>query len=148
MKTGIRSAWHWIFLALLLAGCSPVAPPTAPASRATTITCNAAYRTDVSAPIESEESVIFEDADGEQSIVFPDLVFHAAYRSGESDNERSLRVWVTDGAEATVYHSHLYQLSLDSGPQNQFQGGHGFTGLAYSYPPQSSAEMQFWCIAG
>lgn len=148
MKTKTRSVWHWILFALLLAGCSPIAPPAAPASRATAITCNVAYRTDVSAPIESEESVTFEDADGEQSIAFSDVVFHAAYGSGESDNERSLRVWVTDGTSEIVYHSHLYQLDPASGPQNQFQGGHGFTGLGYSYPPQSTAEMQFWCEAG
>jgi pantothenate kinase-related protein Tda10 len=36
----------------------------------------------------------------------------------------------------------------DSDPQNQFVGGRGFTGLHYSYQPNSGAELQFWCEAG
>lgn len=35
--------------------------------------------------------------------------------------------------ETAVFHSTLYQLETDSGPQNQLVGGHGFTGLNYSY---------------
>lgn len=73
------------------------------------------------------------------------MMFHATYSTGEADNERALQVWVTDGEGTTVYQSTLYQLPIDSGPQNQFIGGHGFTGLNYSYTPNSSAELQFWC---
>ena len=63
------------------------------------------------------------------------------------NNERSLRTWVTALDESVIYNSQLYQLPLDSGPSNQFVGGHGFTGLNYSYHPDSSAELQFWCEA-
>ncbi|HUV93017.1 MAG TPA: hypothetical protein VMV80_08020 [Anaerolineales bacterium] len=40
---------------------------------------------------------------------------------------------------------HALSLPIDSGPQNQFIGGHGFTGLNYSYQPDSGAELQYWC---
>ncbi len=49
------------------------------------------------------------------------------------------------GMETAVSQSTLYQLPPDSGPQNQFGGGHGFTGLNYSYAPDSTAELQYWC---
>ena len=111
------------------------------------ITCTIAYRANTTQPIEREEHLTLTNSDLEQSIAFTDMVFHAAYRTGKGDNERSLRLWVTDVNETTIYQSQLYQLDPGAGPQNQFQGGHGFTGLNYSYHPTSQAEMQFWCEA-
>ena len=128
---------------ILLTACGGAG--SAQPAKANAITCTAAYRSDVSQAIEREETLTFDDIDGEQSIAFTDMVFHAAYRAGEADNERSLRLWVTDGGETAVHQSQLYQLPIDSGPQNQFVGGHGFTGLNYSYAPDSTSELQFWC---
>ena len=132
---------------LLLSACgaSGESSATAQPPRAERITCHAAYRASVEQGIEREETLTFADEEAEQSVAFADQTFHAAYRSGEMDNERALRLWVTAGAPETVYQSQLYQLPSDSGPQNQFVGGHGFTGLNYSYHPASGSEMQFWC---
>ena len=97
-------------------------------------------------PIEREETLIFADADLEQQLVFDDAVFNAAYTSGDFNGERSLRLWITESADsAQVYQSQLFQLELNNGPQNQFVGGHGFTGLHYSYHPISGSETQYWC---
>ena len=41
--------------------------------------------------------------------------------------------------------SGLYQF-LEPGPSNQFNGGHGFTGLVYAYLA-SGAELQYFCRA-
>jgi hypothetical protein len=65
-----------------------------------------------------------------------------------AEPRRAFRSSVRAKSPRTVLHSTLYQLPLDSGPQNQFVGGHGFTGLNYSYAPGSTAELQFWCEAG
>lgn len=129
----------------ILAACSG-APAAAP--KADRIVCTAAYRSSVQQPIEREETLSFSDQDKEAQIAFTDLVFHAAYRAGEADHERNLRVWVTDVAASQVYLTQLYQLPVASGPVNQFVGGHGFTGLVYSYAPDSPAELQFWCAVG
>ena len=32
-------------------------------------------------------------------------------------------------------------------PDNEFVGGHGFTGLGYVFDPDSKAELQYWCEA-
>jgi hypothetical protein len=137
----------WLLTALFLVACAGDTA-TAPPAKAPTITCTAAYRPDVGQAIQSEESISFGQEDGEQALSFADLVFHAAYHAGELDNERALRVWITDSGETATYHTHLYQLPQDSGPQNQFIGGHGFTGLGYTYHPVTGAELQYWCAAG
>ena len=131
-------------LILFLAACSG-SPADAP--KAETISCTAAYRASASQGVEREETITFSDTDSEQSISFTELVFHASYHAGEVDNERNLRLWVSDVAESVVYQTTLYQLPTDSGPQNQFLGGHGFTGLLYSYQTDSNAELQYWCEA-
>lgn len=130
-----------ILLIVLLSACGSV-DVTVP--KAETISCTAAYRASVEQGIEREETISFSNADSEQSFAFAEMTFHAAYSAGEADNERNLRVWVTDSDDALL-NTTLYQFDIDSGPQNQFVGGHGFTGLNYSYAPNSTAELQFWC---
>lgn len=132
---------------LLLVACGGGETAVSSPPRATAITCYAAYRSSVSQPIEREDQMTFADRDAEDQLAFDDLVLHGAYATGAADNERSLRLWVSDGTVAAVFHSQLYQFHPDSGPQNQFVGGHGFTGLTYSYHPTSQAELQFWCTA-
>ena len=134
-----------LLFVLALLSCS--SGDSTPAAQASAIACTAAYRGSVSGPIEREETITFADTDAEQALTFTDLTFHAAYATGERDNERSLRTWVTALDESVIYNSQLYQLPLESGPSNQFVGGHGFTGLNYSYHPDSAAELQFWCEA-
>jgi hypothetical protein len=135
-----------ILLGLFLAACGS-GGETETVPRAASITCNTAYRSGVSTPIEREESLSFGDEDAQQTINFRDLAFHAQYFSGELNHERALRLWVTETGETAELISQLYQLQLESGPVDQFIGGHGFTGLNYVYHPETGAELQFWCIA-
>jgi hypothetical protein len=140
----MRTFLGLLMAALTLAACGGNA--AAPA-KAETITCTAAYRSNVTVGIEVEETFTFTNHDDELGTTFGELMFHAAYDAGGADNERSLRVWVTDAAETAMIHSTLYQIPLESGPQNQFTGGHGFTGLSYSYASDAAAELQYWCTA-
>ena len=116
-------------------------------SKAEAIVCTAAYRADVGTSNLREESLTLLDANDRQSIVFDELTFTAEYASGELDRERTLRTWVTTNTSPDELTTQLYQLPLDAGPQNQFVGGHGFTGLNYIYHPETRAELQFWCEA-
>ncbi len=115
------------------------------APKAEQISCTAAYRSAVTKPIEREESITFEDSDTQQNLAFANLTLNAEYWTGEFDGERAFRVWVTDTNNGETVTSHLYQFPQTEGPQNQFVGGHGFTGLNYIYH-SSGAEMQFWCL--
>jgi hypothetical protein len=130
---------------VLLAACAATSEQATPA-RAEAITCNVAYRGNAGGPIEREEMVTLADENGEGSFAFGELEFRAFYSAGIPDNERTLRVTVAPpGREASIS-THLYQLQVDSGPVNQFVGGHGFTGLNYVYS-ENGAEVQFWCTA-
>jgi hypothetical protein len=91
--------------------------------------------------------VRFEDEDSTQSLPYIYVELHAEYNTGRADNERALRLWVTPTGEEKVLVSQLFQLADDSGPENQFLGEHGFTGLNYAYDPVSGAELQYWCEA-
>jgi hypothetical protein len=109
--------------------------------------CSAAYRVAQTEPLTEVDSLRLEDADIVLSLPYIYLELHAEYADGRPDGERALRVWVTRTAEAEPLVTHLYQLAEDEGPQNQFLGDHGFTGLMYAYDPTSGAELQYWCTA-
>ncbi len=130
-------------LLVTLAACTAVTAEPAHA-----ITCHTAYRSSPGVAIESEGAITFGAAGDEQTVPYADLTFHAQYSSGTGDNERALRLWITGTGQTAELHSTLFQLPLDSGPQNQFVGGHGFTGLHYAHHPDTGAELQYWCTAG
>lgn len=127
---------------LFLASCSSAAAP-----RAQMITCHTAYRSGPGVPIEDEEIVNFGDREASARAIFRELTFNAAYSTGRNNQERALRLWVTDTGGSMELFRQLYQLPLDSGPSDQFIGGHGFTGLNYAYHPANGAELQYWCTA-
>lgn len=117
------------------------------AERASAILCNTAYRPSVGEAITDSGELRFEDEDAVQSAAYDRLELHAQYGAGRSDGERALRLWVTQAGEDAELLSQLFQLPDDAGPENQFAGGHGFTGLSYAYDPDSGAELQYWCEA-
>ncbi len=134
-----------VFCLLILCACSS-APTAVP--RADSVTCHTAYRSSKGVTIEREDAITFGDWDDSETLNYHDLEFHAQYFSGAMNHERSLRLWVTEKGQTAELHSTLYQLPQDSGPQNQFIGGHGFTGLNYATHPASGAELQYWCVGG
>jgi hypothetical protein len=126
-------------LALVASSC------TTASDKATVIVCSTAYRVSTSEPLTEVDSLRLQDQDSTQSMPYIYLELHAQYMSGQADGERALRLWVTPTGEEDVIVSQLFQLSPDAGPDDQFRGGHGFTGLAYAYDPVSGAELQYWC---
>jgi hypothetical protein len=115
--------------------------------RAATMVCNTAYRVSTAETLTEPDQLRFEDEDSTQSMPYIYLELHAQYSTGRGDGERSLRLWVTPTAADNILVSHLFQLPDDTGPENQFLGDHGFTGLNFAYDPVSGAELQYWCEA-
>jgi hypothetical protein len=113
--------------------------------RADGIVCSTAYRISQREPLTEVDHLRFEDEDSTQSMPYIYLELHGQYSTGANEGERALRLWVTPTGEQDVIVSQLFQLPVDSGPDNQFVGGHGFTGLSYAYDPVSGAELQYWC---
>ena len=117
------------------------------ADKPAAIVCSTAYRVSTSEPLTEVDSLRLPDEDSTQSMPYIYLELHAQYLSGQIDGERALRLWVTPTGEEEEIVAQLYRLPQDNGPDNQFRGGHGFTGLTYAYDPVSGAELQYWCEA-
>jgi hypothetical protein len=141
---------------LLLAGCASTleapgstirpdtpTPPTQGPPVDLEIACHVFYRDSVEkSPDEGETLILVSDGDVAR-VERAKLTFEARY-SDDGFEGRSLSIHVTEGGRAVG--SHLYQLRRDAAPVNEFEGGHGFTGLAYAYSA-AGAEMQHWCEA-
>ncbi len=111
------------------------------------IICHLAYRPNSGSPITQEDMINIKNENTDLQQTIGDFNFHIMYLDGSMGGERSLRLSVTPTNSTNELTAQLYQLPLNSGPTNQFVGGHGFTGLTYVTDPTSNAELQFWCTA-
>jgi len=133
-----------MFLLLTLAACSPA---TGPQGDVAAIDCEAYYRSSATSQGQAQSSTaIFELSPDkkEWSEPFADMTLLAAYHDDEYEG-RGLQIAVSDPGSGRQLASNLYQFQADKFPTNQFEGGHGFTGLAYVYHPDSPSELQFFC---
>lgn len=139
----------------LLAACSdngrPAANPAAggTAGEAGAVRCTLFYRasnevTDDTEPgdLEFEEQVL-ELGPGEQgSANLAGVTLSLSYNLSEQEPD-TLLLEVTAGETALL--RTLYQLIDQKLPQNQFAGGHGFTGLMYFTHPSQGGDYQAIC---
>ncbi len=113
------------------------------------VECHTAYRSSVTVGIELEQTVELSSTEDTKSVDLGDLRFAVIYYAGELSGEgRFLKVSVSSVEDDREVTSQLYQLSKTEPPQNEFHGGHGFTGLSYAYHPTSKSELQYWCVVG
>jgi len=70
--------------------------------------------------------------------------FQARFQDDQFEG-RALSIAVTNLETGAEISRQLYQFDPQNPPENQFIGGHGFTGLHYVYHPGSEAEMQYFC---
>ena len=90
-----------------------------------------------------EERTLAVAVDEDASERLGQLTFSVGFHAYESETD-SINVSVSaDGAPVL---SILYQLSAGL-PQNQFVGGHGFTGLLYFTHPTQGGDYQAFCAA-
>lgn len=114
-----------------------------------TVECHTAYRPSVTVGITLEQTLELSSTEDTKSVDLGDLRFGAIYFDGEFSGEgRFLKVTVFSIEDDREVTSQLYQLSKTEPPQNEFHGGHGFTGLSYAYHPTSPSELQYWCVGG
>ena len=136
--------WVLSGLIMLLVGCSG---PEESLVVEEAITCHAAYRSSAG-PIERETLLSLDKSGMSSDTTFSDMALQALYSRGEGEGGRALALRVTTVESELLIASQLYQFAPGIAPQNEFIGGHGFTGLNYAYHPASGAELQYWCTAG
>lgn len=107
------------------------------------ISCPVFYRDSVESPGDEGDGVTLV-SDGDTGTVEREhLTFTATYLDDGFEG-RAVSIHVKEDGRAVM--SHLLQIPRDRVPENQFEGGHGFTGLLYAYA-SGGAEMQYWCTA-
>lgn len=139
-----------VAVVLIGTACSEETTPTGPETGeivSLTVDCTTSYREQGSSPF-ATKVLTLSSAEPQATADLGDLRFDATYFSAEGSGEgRSLRVSVLVAESGAELSSQLYQMSKTERPQNEFIGGHGFTGLAYAFHPTSRFELQYWCVA-
>jgi hypothetical protein len=134
-----------IFILLLASGCgSDDASSKGGTADPLNVTCEVFYRPDAGMPLEAAPEITFSGGNQWGSAEFERLTFEARFQDDQYEG-RALSISITTPDNGDVLTSQLYQFDSKNPPQNQFIGGHGFTGLVYVYHPDSSAEMQYFC---
>lgn len=106
------------------------------------LTVKAYYRPSVTTGITDEKEMTLDSDSQEEVARFKDLELTALYYDSAYEG-RSLVIRVGRRDTGATIVQHLYQMDRQKQPANQFQGQHGFSGLVYTYHPESGAEMQF-----
>jgi hypothetical protein len=75
---------------------------------------------------------------------FEDMVLIAELQVNEYEGN-GLHISISDPETGRPLASSLYQFRGKKMPENQFSGGHGFTGLAYINHPQNPSQLQYFC---
>lgn len=110
-----------------------------------TITCEVYYRHNQGDPLTPAPVLTFSEGSAQKYLVFDDMTFNARFQEDEYEGH-ALYVTITGIEETDEYSRQLYQFDSQNPPENQFVGGHGFTGLNYVYHPDSHSEMQYYCL--
>ena len=136
-----------IYLIIMIAfvGCSTSnITPEAPSSSNRTIVCEVFYRSTSGQSLQSAPLISFTKGSNSETLTFDTMVFEAHFQDDEYEG-RSLSIAVNELDTGSEITRQLYQFDGNNPVENQFVGGHGFTGLNYVFQPGTSAEMQFFC---
>lgn len=109
------------------------------------ISCEVFYRASAGGSLEGSSLTLSTNGD-RQSLTFDDMRFEVVFLSDAGEGQ-SLSISVTDLHTNSELTRALYQIDRQKGLNDQFIGGHGFTGLAYIYHPTSEGELQYFCLA-
>ena len=134
-----------ILMTLLLSACSTtqITVEAAP-SGGSTIVCEVFYRSSTGKGLDSAPLITFSDGNDQKIYEFETMVFEARFQDDDYEGH-ALSIVITNLENGEEITRQLYQFDPQNPVENQFIGGHGFTGLNYVFQPDSSAEMQFFC---
>ena len=145
MKYGNLIVFACLIIALMIFGCgSNESESSEKSSEPIRIACEVFYRPSEGMPLEAVSVITFVGGNDRQSAVFAAFSFEAIFQDDPYEG-RVLSINITTPDKSNKITSQLYQFDRQNPLENQFIGGHGFTGLVYVFHPDSSAEMQYFC---
>jgi hypothetical protein len=108
------------------------------------IVCEVNYRKGGEQSFEPAPLIQFAGGTEMQSHAFDELLFEAWFQDDEFEG-RALSVVVVNLENDQELIRQLYQFDAQNPVENQFVGGHGFTGLNYVFKPKATDEIQYFC---
>jgi hypothetical protein len=144
MKTIHLGMITLLLLPLTLLGCSSAALDSDGTSGIPeAVVCETFYRPGPGQPLATAPPISLE-GNQRRGETFAAMAFEAFYQEDEFEG-RALSVVVMDLETGREISRQLYQFDPQNPPENQFIGGHGFTGLNYVFQSGSNAELQYFC---
>ena len=145
MKTFNIRLTFVLLLSVLLLGCASTKTESRDrSSDAYTLTCEVFYRSDPGQGLEAAAPIIFTGGNEQKEYAFENMAFEAQLQDDQFEG-RALYTAVINLETGDEISRQLFQFDPKNPVENQFVGGHGFTGLNYVFHPVSSAEMQYFC---
>ncbi|MPZ88130.1 MAG: hypothetical protein GEU81_08655 [Nitriliruptorales bacterium] len=134
----------WTLLAVACVGCAgPSSDAPISAEDFPVVACTVAYRSAVTEPLQSTEEVSLRPGETE-TLTFDEAAIDLTYDFSEQEGA-TMRIDARQPGAEHYLSRGLYQFIAGEPPDNAFAGGHGFTGLVYIQPPDSTAEAQYFC---
>ena len=134
-----------LITAFMISGCrSNASESSVMSSEPIRITCEVFYRPGAGMALEAAPEITFAGGNERQAVSYDSLSFEGVFQDDTYEG-RALSINITAPQKSSKITSQLYQFDSLNPPENQFIGGHGFTGLVYVFDPESSAEMQYFC---
>ncbi len=148
MKTLTARLTFSLILTLVIAGCSSIGPGSNPSAQdAKTLICEIFYRAGAGQNLDAAPQITLE-GNMQNKIEFSDMAFEASYQDDQFEGQ-TLSIVILNLDTGAEISRQLFQFDPQNPLENQFIGGHGFTGLNYLFHPDLAAEMQFFCgVAG
>ena len=144
MKTIHLGMITLLLLPLILLGCSSAGPdPDGTSGDPGAVVCETFYRPGAGQPLAAAPPITLTGNE-RKAETFAAMSFEAFYQEDEFEGQ-ALAIVVGDLEAGREISRQLYQFDPQNPPENQFIGGHGFTGLNYVFHPGSNAELQYYC---
>ena len=145
MKTMTIRLTFILLLIGLISSCRPKETETRTGSSNTSaLICEVYYRQSTAQSLEAAPQITLGEGNAQETLPFVDMSFETRLRDDQFEG-RALYIAVTNLDTGDEISRQLFQFDPQNPPENQFIGGHGFTGLNYVFHPDSSAEMQYFC---
>jgi hypothetical protein len=94
--------------------------------------------------LEPAPLITFAGGNDQKVHEFETMAFEARFQDDPHEG-RALSIVITELESGDELTRQLFQFDHQNPVENQFIGGHGFTGLNYIFETDSTAEMQFFC---
>jgi hypothetical protein len=145
MKISVKITFTILLITMMIAACKGAGSDVGNQPEDSgTIVCEVFYRQGAEQSFEPAPPITFSGRTEKGFHEFETMAFEAWFQDDEFEG-RALSIVIVDLETDREIARQLYQFDPQNPVENQFIGGHGFTGLNYVFKSKSTDEIQFFC---